>query len=153
MPPPATQTRHASCVELTEAPFNEPVIRHLRNQAAPGRGDTWDLQGWELHVHPDLSDRFAQVSPTGVALTPAYGVHVLTASGVAAGFVQGTSCLFLRLPVEPLKVAQSHDCAAIFAAPNWYAIDPWQSDVSTEVGLGTLRILTKTAHEFALTFT
>jgi len=139
-------------MELTDVPANEPVIRHLRSQATPGHDDSWDLQGWELHVHPDLSERFAQLSPTGVDLTPAYGVHVLAAQGIAAGFVQGTSCLFLRLPVEPTQVAQSLS-SAIFAAPDWYAVDPWQSDVSTEAGLRMLRTLTKTAYRFALTFT
>ena len=58
-----------------------------------------------------------------------------------------------RLPVEPTEVAQSPNGAAIFAAPDWYAVDPWQSNVSTEVGLGLLRTLTKTAYRFALTFT
>ena len=136
-----------------DAPINEPVICYLRSQATPGHGDSWDLQGWRLHVHPDLSERFAQIIPPGVDLTPAYGVHVLAALGVAAGFVQGTSWLFLRLPVEPSDVEQTPGSVAIFAAPDWYAIDPWQSDVSTEVGLRMLRRLTKTAYRFALTFT
>jgi hypothetical protein len=140
-------------MELTDAPFNEPVLGHLRSQATPGHDDSWDLQGWELHVHPDLSERFAQLAPSGMDLIPAYGIHVLAARGVAAGFVQGTSCMFLRLPIEPSEIAQSPNSAAIFAAPDWYAVDPWQSHVLTEVGLGMLRTLIKTAYQFALTFT
>jgi hypothetical protein len=147
---------HASHVELTDSPFNEPVIRYLRSQATPGHDDSWnswDLEGWQLHAHPDLSDRFAEVSPTGVNLIPAYGLDVLVASGVAAGFVLGTHCLFLRLPAPPTDVAQNPYCATTFAAPDWYAIDPWQSDVSTAVGLHMLRTLTETAYQFALTLT
>ncbi len=140
-------------MDLTDSPFNEPVIRHLRSQATPGHNPSWDLEGWELHVHPDLSERFAQVSPTGVNLIPVYGAHVLAASGVAAGFVEGMRCIFLRLPVDPTEVALSPGGAAIFAAPDWYAIDAWPSDVSTEVGLRRLRTLTETAYQFALTFT
>lgn len=143
-------------MELTDSPFNQPVVRHLQSEAAPSRDDSWnslDLEGWELRVHPDLSDRFADISPPGVDLTPVYGVHVLAASGVAAGFVSGTHCMFLRLPVQPTKVALSHWCATFFAAPDWHAIDPWQSDVSTEIGLRMLRTLTDTAYQFTLTFT
>ena len=140
-------------MDLTDSPFNEPIIRHLRSQATPGHDPSWDLEGWELHVHPDLSERFAQVSPTGVDLIPVYGAHVLAASGVAAGFVTGMHHIFLRLPVEPTEVAPRLDGAAFFAAPDWYAIDAWQSDVSTEVGLHRLRTLTDTAYQFALNFT
>lgn len=141
-------------MELIEATCNEPVIRHLRSQAAPGNGDVWDLQGWELHVHPDLSERFAQLRPPGVTLTAFCGVHVLTASGVAAGFVQGTSCMYLRLPAEPTGIEpSSRGCAAAFTAPDWHTIDPWQSDFPTEVGLRILRNLTRAAYEFALTLT
>ena len=141
------------CMELTDAPFNGPVIRHLRGQATPGHDPLWDLDGWELHVHPDLIERFALVSPAGVNLTPSYGLQVLVASGVAAGFVQGMHGMFLRLPAKPTEGARTDDLDGIFAAPDWYAIDPWQSDIPKEAGFRRLERLTETAYRFALTFT
>jgi hypothetical protein len=137
-------------VQLTDAPFNEPILNHLRSQGTRGHDPAWDLEGWELHVHPDLSERLAQICPRRVALTPVHGVHVLASSGVAAGFVQGTSVLYLRLPVEPTGVAPGRPGGvAGFAAPDWYAVDPWQNDLPSEAGLRKLRQLALTAYQFA----
>jgi hypothetical protein len=139
-------------VRLRDEAVNVPLISYLQQQSSPGRGDSWDLQGWKLHVHPDLSDRLVEISPSGVELVPAYGLYVLAGSGIAAGFVTGTGCLFLRLPMEPEGVARGRQaCQEAFSAPNWYGIDPWQSDLPTRVGLRRLRLLTASALQHALT--
>ncbi len=138
-------------MRLIDTPANEPVLRHLRAQASPGRGPTHDLDGWLMHVHPDLSLRFGEVCPSGTEPIGVYGLHVLSAYGVAAGFVQGTGCLFLRLPTAPPDASLgAPDCREAFAAQGWYAIDPWASDLPTEAGLRRLRALTTTAYEHSL---
>ncbi|MFN8074179.1 MAG: hypothetical protein U0Q15_02020 [Kineosporiaceae bacterium] len=136
---------------LTETAANAPVLAHLREQAVASTGRAMDQDGWQLHAHPDLAERLADACPPGARTVPAYGLSVLVVGGVAAGFVQGSGCLFLRLPGEPPPATRGSDsCAAAFAAPGWYAVDPWGSDLPSDAGLRRLRYLVAAACEHAL---
>lgn len=97
----------------------------LRNQGVKGTGDVYDLDGWQLHAHPDLCDRLQSLNPH--CYRGAYGVPVLaTDRGVPFAFAMGTSTLAFRLPGDQAEGRPFPD-----AGPDWVAVDPWKTDVET----------------------
>ena len=47
---------------LPDVPANRDLVEFLRHQATPGKADRWDLDGWEMHVHPDLQERMRELA-------------------------------------------------------------------------------------------
>ncbi|KJE21402.1 hypothetical protein FF36_04333 [Frankia torreyi] len=133
---------------LSDLPANHDVLTYLRDQAVRPRRESgrYVLDGWELHTHPDLVERFDLISPSRAAITPVFGVPVVVANGIAAAFATGTGWLLLRLPQPPTDVEMVEPIAAL-DGKGWHSVDAWQ-DVSKR-SLGRLQSLTHAAMEYA----
>ena len=109
-------------------PQNATLHALLQKQGVKGTGDVYDLDGWQLHTHPDLCERLQSLNPH--CYRGAFGVPVLaTDRGVWFGVAIGTSTLALRLPPDEAKAAGGRDFPN--AGPDWVSVDPWQTDLDT----------------------
>lgn len=112
----------------TDHPRNSALLAFLRAQAAPPHGpDDLALGDWQLHAHPDLCERLAQLA-SRAPLHAAYGVPVLAHEGVAAAAALGTSVLLVRLPAPPPKLKAG---PPVGQAPgdDWHPVDAWQAEL------------------------
>lgn len=64
---------------------NRDLLDYLRTNARPGTGRRGaEFDGWELHTHPDLIERLAEIAGSPRAVIPVYGVAAIAHKGVAA---------------------------------------------------------------------
>ena len=153
---------------LEERPENERLLAYLREQAVPraAQRSQRDEDDHELHCHPDLVERLAEVASGLVTgATSAFGLPVLAhENGVAFAFAQGTSLIALRLPVElQAEVVEARGSGRAHRAQldamtlrfaeqlgaEWVAADPWPIDINAEAGLAQLRAWCRSAYEHA----
>ncbi|MCX4993160.1 MULTISPECIES: hypothetical protein [unclassified Streptomyces] len=116
-----------------EHPRNAALLDFLRAQGCPPSGpDDYALGEWQLHTHPDLLDRLAELARRA-PLHAAYGVPVLAREGVAAAAALGTSVLLVRLPAAPTDL-EAGTPAPFLAGHGWQAVDAWQSGLPCAEG-------------------
>ncbi|MFF3379316.1 hypothetical protein ACFYXF_40980 [Streptomyces sp. NPDC002680] len=116
-----------------EHPQNTALLDFLRAQASPPHGpNDYALGEWQLHTHPDLLDRLAQLAPR-VPLHAAYGVPVLSYEGIAVAAALGTSTLLVRLPTAPPKLKVGRPDSSL-ADHGWQEIDAWQGELPSAEG-------------------
>ncbi|HUR24576.1 MAG TPA: hypothetical protein VM327_00990 [Candidatus Thermoplasmatota archaeon] len=105
-------------------PQNAALHRLLEKQGVKGTGDLYDLDGWQLHTHPDLCERLQSLCPP--CYGGRFGVPVLTAgNGIHFAVAMGTSTLAFRLGPE------SGGREFPEAGLGWVAVDPWQTPLET----------------------
>ena len=56
-------------------PRNAALLEHLKKTAVKGKGDGYDLDGYQLHTHPDLGDHLQALNRA--CYEGAYGTPVL----------------------------------------------------------------------------
>lgn len=118
-------------------PQNAALQALLEKQGVKGTGDVYDLDGWQLHAHPDLCDRLQSLNP--YCYRGAFGVPVLaTDRGVYFAVAMGTSTLAFRIAADEADGRPFPD-----AGPGWIAVDPWKTD------LETLKRWSRLAHQSA----
>ncbi|WP_419999309.1 hypothetical protein [Streptomyces boninensis] len=122
---------------LPELSPNEALLDFLRAQAVPpdGPGDH-ALGKWQLHTHPDLCDRLADLAPRH-PLHTAYGVPVLAHEGIAAAVALGTDRLLVRLPKLPHNIAAGAPMPPL-TDQGWQSVDPWLSELPSAEGVRRL---------------
>jgi hypothetical protein len=106
-------------------PQNATLHALLRQHGVKGTGEVYDLDGWQLHTHPDLCDRLQSLNPA--CYRAVFGVPILSNDrGLYFGVAMGTSVLALRLPGSEAAEA-AHTGARGFpdAGDAWTAVDPW----------------------------
>ena len=83
-------------------PENARLLAYLQAQAVPSRRRSpFEIDDYELHCHPELVERLAEIGAGVVDLAPAFGLPVLVhPDGVTFAFAQGTSVIALRVRVE-----------------------------------------------------
>jgi hypothetical protein len=88
---------------MADHPANLVLLSYLKAPACPPSGpDDHELDGWQLHTHPDLVERLTTLAPDGAPVIPLFGVPALAAeNGVFATVALGTSWLIVRLPHLP----------------------------------------------------
>ena len=123
-----------------------------RQSAAPSdqQRSPWDIDGYELHAHPDLIDRLRELGE-GIerSVVPVFGLPVLVRpGGQAFAIAVGMSTLLLRLEEEPSGVRLS-SMPDWFDVTGWVALDAWQTDLPSTEGLSVLRNLMRSAFEHA----
>ncbi|UIX29988.1 hypothetical protein [Streptomyces sp. GQFP] len=116
-----------------EHPQNAALLDFLQAQGSPPHGpNDYALGEWQLHTHPDLLDRLAQLAPR-VPLHAAYGVPVLAYEGIAVAAALGTSTLLVRLPTAPPRLKVGLPDPSL-AAHGWQEIDAWQGELPSAEG-------------------
>jgi hypothetical protein len=129
---------------LADVPANRAVLSILQGRAtARPLDDPWALDGFELHVHPDLQERLDQlaVGHPGGRSVGLYGVPGLVAGGVIYAVARGTSRIEFRIPSGPAREAillHGGDAESAFG-PDWVVADAWLSDIPSAAGTALLR--------------
>ncbi|MDX6590915.1 MAG: hypothetical protein QOJ13_111 [Gaiellales bacterium] len=131
---------------IFDHPANEDLIEFLEGQAEPSA--SMDLDGFELHAHPDLCERLIGLAneleevPDGWHAV--YGVPALaTSDGVIYAFAIGVGGIGLRLPHRSLhRHLNRHD----LDLPGWTVIDARQSQLPGRVARERLRESLLAAH-------
>jgi hypothetical protein len=132
-------------------PANEDLLEFLEGQAEPS--GSMDLDGFELHAHPDLCERLIGLAgeldevPNGWHAV--YGVPALvTDEGVVYAFAIGVGGIGLRLPRESVhRHLSRHD----LDLPGWTVIDGFQTQLPGRVAQDRLREALLAAHAASLT--
>lgn len=116
--------------QLPDLPQNSELLNLLRRWGVPHKPCGCDYEGWELHTHPDLVQRLADLAPRWPVLAT-FGVPVLAAKGIAAALARGTGTLLVRLPeTPPASLKPARPCPPLTDPDgDWYALDPWQSEL------------------------
>jgi hypothetical protein len=110
---------------LAECPANADLLAYLRSSAQPATGRRWaDLDGFELHTHPDLIARLGELAGSPRAVVAFYGVVGIVVKGVAAVVAMGTDTLLLRLPARPEGVRFELPVEPM-CGNGWYAVSAW----------------------------
>ena len=125
-------------------PLNATLLEMLKAQGVKGSGDVYDLDGWQLHTHPDLCEHLQKLCPA--CYGGRYGVPVLSGgNGVIFAFALGTSTLAFRLisGTTRLEVLEAGGRAFPDAGDGWIAVEPWRTPFDT------LKQWTHTAQMFA----
>ena len=108
-------------------PRNAPLLQLLKRTAVKGKGERYELDGYELHTHPDLCEAFEALNRhcTGGA----YGVPVLADRGVIFALARGTSSIAFRLP-EPERSEARTAGGKDFPEPgdDWISVEAWRTD-------------------------
>jgi hypothetical protein len=107
---------------------NVPLLALLKNAAVKGRGEPFDLEGYQLHTHPDLCDHLQSLNPHCYAA--AYGIPVLANDGgVLFAMARGTSHLAFLLSDSDWEKARE---AGGFDSPDlgegWFGFEAWRTD-------------------------
>lgn len=105
------------------------------------------LDGWQLHTHPDLQERFV-VLASGHPVGSAYGVPVLSVGGVAAALAYGTSILLVRVAAPPENLASGGSLPPLTDG-EWFSVDAWQADIPQAGGTARLGALVREAARHA----
>ena len=136
--------------QLEAEPRNEGVIAALRPRATSreGRGPSaWNLDGYELHTHPDVGERLEELvaAVPRVRVVPLLGYICAARDDVVVAVGEGTGRLALRLATAacpPELEPQDHP----EFGDDWCAVEIWQTDLPTERGRELLvRALERTA--------
>lgn len=109
-------------------PRNAPLLQLLKTTAVQGKGDVYDLEGYELHTHPDLCEYLEGFNR--FCYRGAYGVPVLANDqGVIFAVARGTSFVAFLLP-EPEQSEATAAGGKDFpeAGDDWISVEPWRTD-------------------------
>ncbi|MFC1443169.1 hypothetical protein ABUW04_33525 [Streptacidiphilus sp. N1-10] len=135
---------------VPELPANTALLDFLRQQASPPSGpEDWTLGEWQLHTHPDLEGRLADLTPRERLHSPtlttrtirahqerlhcAYGVPVLCYEGIAVAVAMGMRTLLVRLPALPENLKPGEPVPPL-TDRDWQSVDPWQGHLITAEG-------------------
>ncbi|HYE91424.1 MAG TPA: hypothetical protein VEA38_10405 [Terriglobales bacterium] len=125
-------------------PLNAAVLAYLAEgatpRAAPGH-PAWDLDGYVLRTHPDLSEALVEsAGPRGREFAgAAYGVVVLHAGDLIVAAAPGMRHLLYRLPPESHPFAvEMGGRPAPEAGADWLVFDAWDADVPRRQHQGDL---------------
>ena len=107
------------------------LLAFLKAQGVKGSGDVYDLDGWQLHTHPDLCEQLEKLCPA--CYGGRYGVPVLAgAEGVVFALALGTSTLAFRLDgAARAEALEAGGREFREAGDGWTAVDPWRTPLET----------------------
>jgi hypothetical protein len=132
---------------LQECAANAELLAYLRSSAQPATGMRWaDLEGFELHTHPDLIIRLGELAGSPRAVVAFYGVVGIVVKGLAAVVAKGTDTLLLRLPAPPDGVRLERSIEELQGS-GWYAVSAWHDEPSPSGGPSRLVGLIREAHQ------
>jgi hypothetical protein len=109
-------------------PLNAPLLKMLKAQGVKGSGDVYDLDGWQLHTHPDLCEHLQALNRA--CYKGAYGVPVLANDRtILFAVALGTSFLAFRLS-EPERSEATAAGGKPFpeAGGDWVSVEAWRTE-------------------------
>lgn len=132
-----------TAVERYAHPKNGALLKLLEKQAVKGRGEAYDLDGYQLHTHPDLCDHLRSFNP--YCFGGAYGIPVLANDAdVIFALAQGTSYVAFRLPDSTWEAArEAGGVDAWQFGEGWFAFEGWRIEKDI------LMQWCRTAHDYA----
>ena len=127
---------------LEAEPRNAVVIAALRPRATPRHGpgpSAWALDGYELHTHPDVGERFEELVAAipGLRIVPLLGYIAAVRDDVVVAVAEGTFRLALRIDATSCPSALVPGDHPEFGE-GWTAVEIWQTDLPTERGRALL---------------
>ncbi len=132
---------------------NSIVLTYLEGQASPPTPgyESWDIDDYELHTHPDLIERLLEAADdTDAVPTAVYGVAALAhPCGVIFAVARGMWGIHLRFAEErppDLVLPRPSDASM---GTEWVAVEAWHSDIPSVNYTQRLRALTLSAYEQA----
>jgi hypothetical protein len=130
-------------VERYAHPKNAALLKLLEKQAVQGRGEAYDLEGYQLHTHPDLCDHLQSFNR--FCFGGAYGIPVLANdAGVIFGLARGTSDVAFRLPDSQWeKAREAGGVDSPDLGEGWFGFEAWR------VEKDVLMQWCRTAHDYA----
>lgn len=107
-------------------PRNAALLKLLKKASVRGRGEPYDLEGWQLHTHPDLCDHLQSLNRH--CFGGAYGIPVLANDqGVVFALARGTSYVAFLLPDSDWEAARADGG---FDSPDlgegWFGFEAWR---------------------------
>ena len=140
--------RAADLEALEREPANASMLAYLRDHSAPltrRNASPWDIDGFELHTHPDLSERLEEVGaglPGGGRFVGVYGYatlvdshHVIRAVALGnAGFAFRVADPAVRADIE--ANSRFHWSSG---GGDWVGADAWPVDLPLAVGSDRVR--------------
>lgn len=134
---------------LTDCEANRDLLEYLRARARPGTGrGAYDLDGWEMHTHPDLIERLGDIAGSPQAVVPVYGVAAVAQKQVAIAVALDMGTLLFRLPTVPTGV-EAVERIEPLCSRGWHAVCAWQSQLPSAEGLRRLTELLRKARQYA----
>lgn len=138
-----------SVTDLARVDDNAPVLADLRSRAVrrnARNGSPWDVDDYELHTHPDMTERLETLvaAVPGLRLVPLVGYVGVVAGERIVAVGEGTSRLALRLVREDAPPEAEASAHPSFGA-GWSAVDIWLTDLPTPRGLEILTDLFRRA--------
>ena len=121
-------------METHPYPANKLLLEDLKERAVPRQPSNtspFDLDGYELHTHPDLVERLYALAKS---LPPScrgaiYGYPVLAVNEVIFAVATGTHLLAMRLPENMRKMAEEYTGKPYPKwGPDWYTFGPWSPE-------------------------
>jgi hypothetical protein len=108
-------------------PRNAPIMSLLKKTAVMGKGEIYELEGYELHTHPDLCEAFEALNRP--CYGGVYGVPVLADRGVIFAVARGTSFIAFQLP-EPERSEARAAGGKEFpeAGDDWISVEGWRTE-------------------------
>jgi len=108
-------------------PHNVALLKLLKKSSVRGTGDVYDLQGWQLHTHPDLREHLQSLNRA--CFGGAYGIPVLANDArIIFALARGTSHVAFRLPDSAWEEARE---AGGVDAPDlgegWFGFEAWKT--------------------------
>lgn len=119
------------------------LVQYLEPRARKASAPTdFDIDEWELHTHPDLTERLGQVAELAGAplrLVPLFGVPVLVdQEGVVSAFAEGMNALVFR-------VGETQIASKPHSIPGWREFDAFDPEVPTDEQLSRLTEICRAA--------
>jgi hypothetical protein len=118
-------------VEPRTHPLDAALVGFLRPRGVKGKGEAYDLDGYQLHAHPDLCDLLQSLNPA--CYRGLYGIPVLANDRhLLFGVAIGTAFLALRLPgPESAEAKAAGGFDFVEAGKPWVGVEPWSTDPET----------------------
>ena len=133
---------------LARVPENATILEHLRSATAPRtrrNASPWDVDAFELHSHPDLTERLDELRQGVTGAGSHVGIYGYTALVDRGGAVRvvslGNAGFAIRVADPAVRADIEANSRFRWHAPDpaWIGADPWPFDLPLAEGTARAR--------------